>query len=131
MTNHKLWSATDCELHCCEIHRYEMAHNTMARCMSTLLDPTRVHTVVARIPEGRVASYGQIAELAGYPRRARWIGKVLSAIPSDSALPWHRVIASSGQITCPRAQDAAQRLKAEGVSVSKRRVSLTRYRWQP
>ena len=57
--------------------------------------------VVASIPQGNVASYGQVAKLAGYPGHARYVGTVLKKLPSNSKLPWHRVINAKGEIAFP------------------------------
>ena len=95
------------------------------------LDPGVVHTVIALIPEGCVASYGQIAALAGAGRRSRWVGQVLARLPADSQLPWHRVVNSQGVITCPGKTVAIERLIAEGIEVTNGRVAIKRYRWQP
>src|SRR5262245_154669 len=59
----------------------------------------RIYAVVRRIPKGRVATYGQVAALAGYPGHARQVGYALSALPSGTALPWHRVINARGEIS--------------------------------
>jgi methylated-DNA-protein-cysteine methyltransferase-like protein len=96
----------------------------------------RIYTVVAEIPAGRVASYGQIAELAGLPRQARQVGYALSALPAGHALPWHRVVNARGEISLPSRTGAAAeqraRLEAEGVAFdADGRVDLRRYRWQP
>ena len=58
--------------------------------------------VVASIPEGRVATYGQVAEMAGQPGRARWVGRLLSELPEATTLPWHRVVNARGNITNPQ-----------------------------
>jgi len=57
-----------------------------------------VYQAVAQVPNGTVASYGQIAELAGHPGYARHVGKLLSQLPNDSNLPWHRIVKASGEI---------------------------------
>lgn len=57
----------------------------------------RVYAVVERIPYGRVLSYGDIARLIGYPRRARFVGFAMRACPEG--LPWHRVVMADGSIT--------------------------------
>jgi alkylated DNA nucleotide flippase Atl1/3-methyladenine DNA glycosylase AlkD len=91
---------------------------------------------VARIPRGRVATYGQIAALARLPRHARMVGQALHASPEDSDLPWQRVINSEGEIS-PRAMpgwDGFQRhlLENEGVRFDARgRIDLRRYLWDP
>ena len=89
--------------------------------------------MVASIPAGRVATYGQVAELAGLPRGARRVGRVLAALPSDSRLPWHRVINAAGRLSLPGASGTRQQrlLRDEGVRVCDRRVDLRRYRWVP
>jgi methylated-DNA-protein-cysteine methyltransferase-like protein len=96
----------------------------------------RIHDVVRRIPRGRVATYGQIAELAGLPRQPRLVGYVLNALPPDTRLPWHRVVNAKGQVS-PRAdglggdQIQAQLLAREGVRLVGGRLSLDRHRWKP
>ncbi|MFQ5349104.1 MAG: MGMT family protein [Thermoanaerobaculia bacterium] len=95
----------------------------------------RIYEMVARIPHGRVATYGQIAALAGAPRHARQVGYALYDLPSGAALPWHRVINARGEIS-PRSEpgwDGFQRqlLEAEGVEFRRGRIDLRRYRWEP
>ncbi len=90
---------------------------------------------VARIPSGRVATYGQIAWMAGYPGRARLVGRVLGGLLEAGAdTPWHRVINAAGQISLPTFSEAhreqKRRLRAEGVVFANERVSLRRYGWQ-
>ena len=96
----------------------------------------RIYSVVAQIPEGQVATYGQVAELAGLPRHARQVGYALAALDADNELPWHRVINASGGISfrsfpgCEGRQRAM--LESEGVSFdASGRVSLAEFRWQP
>ena len=93
----------------------------------------RILAVVDSIPRGRVASYGQVAREAGLPRHARLVGRVLSALPSGSALAWHRVVNSTGRIS-PRPGAARQRrrLAREGVVFTQTgRTDLERFRWTP
>jgi methylated-DNA-protein-cysteine methyltransferase-like protein len=91
---------------------------------------------VARIPQGRVATYGQVAALAGLPRHAREVGRVLAGLPAGSRLPWQRVINAAGRPS-PRgvlADEGHQRrcLEAEGVEFDARgRVDLERFGWDP
>ena len=59
----------------------------------------RIHAVVRRIPKGRVATYGQVALLAGLPRQARLVGYALNALPEGSRVPWHRVVNAQGRIS--------------------------------
>lgn len=95
----------------------------------------RIRAVVRDIPRGRVASYGQVAELAGIARGARQVGYALNRLPPDSDVPWHRVVNAAGRISLPDAGGAAAeqtaRLRAEGVRVARRRIDLERYGWRP
>ena len=95
----------------------------------------RIYTVLRAIPAGRVATYGQIAELAGLPRAARLVGTALKKLPPGSTLPWHRVINAAGRISFPRQHPCYRRqrqlLLAEGVIFAGDKVDLRRYRWQP
>ena len=95
-----------------------------------------IYDVVVRIPRGRVATYGQIAELAGIPRQPRRVGYALSALPKSSGVPWHRVINAKGEISVRSSggSDPLQRrlLKQEGVIFDRGgRISLDRFRWEP
>ena len=81
------------------------------------------------IPEGRVSSFGRIAKAAGFPKRARWVGRVLSQLPVDTSIPWHRVLGHNGAITCPRSETASDRLTKEGVFVHDRKVNMQKYVW--
>lgn len=90
---------------------------------------------IARIPAGRVSTYGQIAWIAGYPGRARLVGRVLGGMLEAGAVtPWHRVINAAGQISLPKFseehREQKRRLRAEGVRFENHRVSLRRYGWQ-
>jgi methylated-DNA-protein-cysteine methyltransferase-like protein len=97
---------------------------------------SRIWAIIEQIPPGRVATYGQIAALAGYPGQARQIGYALHALPEGTAVPWHRVINSRGEIS-ERSEvgwESYQRylLEEEGVEFSPRgRVDLDRFRWEP
>ena len=91
--------------------------------------------VVAAIPYGKVATYGQVAKLCGFPRHARYVGMTLRDLPNGSTLPWHRVINAKGEIAFPRGSDAytrqQTRLRAEGVVFKHDRLPLGVYRWSP
>ncbi|MDO6683676.1 MULTISPECIES: MGMT family protein [unclassified Oceanobacter] len=95
----------------------------------------RLFTLLASVPAGRVVTYGQLAEMIGAPRRARWVGQILKQLPQDSSLPWHRVINAQGRISLSMLEGGrrqAERLRAEGVVVSAEgRISLRLYRWMP
>lgn len=97
-------------------------------------DYARIYAVIARIPRGRVATYGQIAALAGLPGRARQVGYALHALPPGSPIPWQRVINARGEVSLSGESAARQRalLAAEGVDIDPGgRVSLARYTWRP
>ena len=93
----------------------------------------RIWQVVASIPRGRVASYGQIAELAGLPGYARFVGTTLGKLPRSTTLPWHRVVNASLQIaprTSQRMLEQKRRLRDEGVIFKGNRVVKT-FRLEP
>jgi methylated-DNA-protein-cysteine methyltransferase-like protein len=96
----------------------------------------RIYAVVRRIPRGRVATYGQIAELAGLPGHARQVGYAMAALPSGTTVPWHRVINAAGMVSRRKypGEELSQRqlLEREGVGFDARgRVDLKRVRWRP
>lgn len=83
-----------------------------------------------------MATYGQVATLAGLPGRARLVGYALAALPTHSAVPWHRVINAQGRSSLERDPGGSgirqrQRLEAEGVTFVGRRVVLGRFQWKP
>ncbi|MEM9292038.1 MAG: MGMT family protein [Acidobacteriota bacterium] len=114
----------------------------------------RIVQVVLRIPEGRVATYGQVAELAGLPGRARLAGKTMASLderplgdggedapggaqegpPED--VPWHRVLNARGAVSQradggPGADHQRWLLEQEGVRFRGERVDLKRHLWRP
>jgi methylated-DNA-protein-cysteine methyltransferase related protein len=94
----------------------------------------RVLAAVRSVEAGRVASYGAVAAAAGRSGAARAVGRVLSALPEGSDVPWWRVVNYRGEITIPRSGHAAalQRalLAAEGVEMDDDgRVPMSRYGW--
>ena len=95
---------------------------------------TEFYAVIRRVPRGRVATYGQIARLAGYPGHARQVGYALFALESSTTVPWQRIINAAGRISLkPFAGGISQRLllEKEGVRFNGERVSLTTYGWRP
>ena len=95
----------------------------------------RVYAAVRRIPRGRVATYGQIAAVAGLRGMARQVGYALHALPTDSVVPWHRVINARGEIsrrgTYGSEVDQRLRLEREGVRFDARgRVALDAFGWR-
>jgi methylated-DNA-protein-cysteine methyltransferase-like protein len=94
----------------------------------------RIWLTVSAIPEGCVATYGDVAERAGLPGAARRVGTALRRLPPDSAVPWHRVVNAGGRSSLPPGASGADRqlalLAAEGVLLgSGGRAVLERYRW--
>lgn len=94
----------------------------------------KIYEVIRRIPEGQVASYGQIAALAGNRRWARVVGYALHAVPSGSDLPCHRVVTRDGRMSrafgSGRCNRQTELLKAEGVGFEGDRVDMKRYQWK-
>jgi methylated-DNA-protein-cysteine methyltransferase-like protein len=96
----------------------------------------RIYAVVRRIPSGRVATYGQVARLAGLAGHARQVGYALHAMATARPVPWHRVLNARGEISARSEPggDSAQRvfLEREGVVFDRLgRVDLERYQWRP
>jgi methylated-DNA-protein-cysteine methyltransferase-like protein len=95
----------------------------------------KIRATVQRVPPGAVATYGQIAAEAGYPRRARLVGTVLRQLPAGSEVPWHRIVNARGEISLPVGTGAWDRqrgrLEAEGIVFREGRIDLERFRWQP
>jgi methylated-DNA-protein-cysteine methyltransferase-like protein len=105
----------------------------MAPSPATLSKAARIEAILALIPAGRVVSYGQVADLAGLPGRARLVGKVLRE--TDKTLPWHRVLGAGGKISLPKGSagfdEQTGRLQEEGVPVVGGRVRMREWQWQP
>jgi methylated-DNA-protein-cysteine methyltransferase related protein len=95
----------------------------------------RIWATIRDIPEGCVASYGQIAEIAGIRRGARQVGHALRQLPKRSKVPWYRVIQASGKIAFKAGSDAfneqSKRLMLEDVAILRGRIDMRKYRWQP
>lgn len=93
----------------------------------------RIWQIVHQIPTGRVASYGQIASLAGLPGRARLVGHTLKNLPHPISLPWHRVCNAQGRLSLPVGsrsyEQQKSRLEKEGIIFIKGNISLRRYGW--
>jgi methylated-DNA-protein-cysteine methyltransferase-like protein len=96
----------------------------------------RIYAVVRKIPRGRVATYGQVARLAGLAGHARQAGYALSALPHRASVPWQRVVNAQGQVS-PRSQDHESndqraRLEAEKVRFGPDgKIDLKRFQWKP
>ena len=105
---------------------------TKAKRVDTARSEARIARTILSIPEGSVASYGEIATRAGLPGRARLVGHVLG-VWSGEALPWHRVLRSDGRIAFPPGsrsfREQVRRLAGEGVIVVNRKVDLAAHGW--
>ena len=89
---------------------------------------------VALVPRGTVATYGQIAWMAGYPRRPRQVGMVLKGLPEGTDLPWHRIVNAKGYVPSRGrwwgAMLQIQRLREEGIQVDDQgNLDLRRHQW--
>ena len=99
----------------------------------------KIWQTVQAIPLGKVACYGQVADLAGLPGRARLVGKALAAVPKNGwrggKVPWHRVINSQGKISFAPGSEHFERqrglLQDEQVVVIGARIKLPTFQWQP
>jgi methylated-DNA-protein-cysteine methyltransferase-like protein len=96
---------------------------------------TALYLTLHQVPEGKVVSYGQLAELAGLGRAARWVGRTLSQLPQGTTLPWHRVLGAGGRISLPAGtvsgDEQRARLRAEGITISNNRIDMQRHGWRP
>ncbi|MEU9691381.1 MULTISPECIES: MGMT family protein [Amycolatopsis] len=87
----------------------------------------RVREVIASVPAGSVATYGDIASVSGAPS-PRLVGRILGEDGQD--LPWHRILRADGTPAPHLVDEQLQRLRAEGVIPDGQRVDLRKYRWQ-
>lgn len=96
---------------------------------------SQLYAWMARIPSGRVVTYGQLARLIGLPNGGRWVGRQMGKLPPESRLPWHRVINAQGRSSIPVDAIGWNRqlrmLQHEGVSVIEGSISLKRFQWDP
>jgi methylated-DNA-protein-cysteine methyltransferase-like protein len=96
----------------------------------------RIYAVVRQIPKGRVTTYGTVARLAGFAGQARLVGYALSALPTGTAVPWHRVINAQGKLSLEQKGSSSGitqrlRLEREGVKVDAAgRVALATFGWR-
>jgi len=99
----------------------------------------QIWQTVQLIPQGKVACYGQIADLAGLPGRARLVGKALGKVPEsgwrNKVVPWYRVINSQGKISFPAGSDyfekQKQLLQSEQIVIIGSKIKLKEFQWQP
>ncbi|MBD1862988.1 MULTISPECIES: MGMT family protein [Trichocoleus] len=97
----------------------------------------RIYAIVRQIPIGKVATYGQVAELAELYGKARLVGYALYRVDKNSDIPWHRVINAKGEVSespLRLGSDYVQRslLEAEGIEFNaEAKIDLRKYQWQP
>jgi methylated-DNA-protein-cysteine methyltransferase-like protein len=95
----------------------------------------QIWTMVGRVPPGKVANYGLIADLAGLPGRARMVGTMMQYAPDEMNLPWYRILKSNGQLAFKPGSNMAHKqtglLQEEGVLVFNNRVNLKQFLWHP
>lgn len=94
----------------------------------------QILAVVALIPYGKVATYGQVAKLAGLPKHARLVGYALKHMDAQADLPWHRVINSQGKISLSRLNERGENIQQllllqEGVAVIGAKIDLKKHQW--
>ena len=90
----------------------------------------KIKLTIAKVPRGKVATYGQIALLAGFPGAAR---QVVWALRTGTGLPWHRVVGAGGKISLPGNLGLEQRmrLEMEGVKFHGRKIDMSNFAWTP
>jgi len=96
----------------------------------------KIYDVVRLIPSGKVATYGQVADLAGLMGKPRVVGYALYRVTTDDDVPWHRVINAKGEVSRSSLRDGNDDLQQlllekEGIEFVKGKLDLSRYRWQP
>lgn len=95
----------------------------------------RIYDVIKRIPKGKVATYGQVAKLAGLPRHARQVGFALAALPEGARVPWQRVVNAAGKVSAREHPNSQERQRAllerEKVSFDERgRIEFAASGWK-
>ena len=96
----------------------------------------KIYEVVKLIPYGKVATYGQVADLAGLMGKPRVVGYALYRVTSTTDIPWHRVINAKGEVSRSSLRDGNDDLQQlllqeEGITFTKGKIDLRQYRWQP
>ncbi|MEO0434364.1 MAG: MGMT family protein [Cyanobacteria bacterium J06656_5] len=95
-----------------------------------------IYAVVRKIPAGKVATYGQVAELAGLIGKPRVVGYALYKVAPEDEIPWQRVINAKGEISTSAFRDGSDDLQRvlledEGIEFEGNKINLSKYRWQP
>lgn len=96
----------------------------------------RIYAVVRQIPSGKVATYGQVAELAGLMGKPRVVGYALYKVAPEDEIPWQRVINAKGEISTSAFRDGSDDLQRviledEGIEFEGNKINLSKYRWRP
>ena len=96
----------------------------------------QIYAIVSRIPLGKVATYGQVATLAGYPGHARTVGYALNSLPDSLDVPWQRVVNAKGRVssrTNPIFEEIQKQiLESEGIFFDAHgRIDLSNHQWKP
>ncbi|QOR64785.1 MGMT family protein [Cytobacillus suaedae] len=95
----------------------------------------KVIEIIKSIPAGRVMTYGQVASVAGSPRAARQVVRILHSMSKKHGLPWHRVINGKGEIALQDDEsfnEQRMNLEMEGVQIGLHgKIDLTKYQWHP
>ncbi len=93
----------------------------------------KIWQVVALVPKGKVATYGQIARLAGFGRNARIVGYALHHTPDELEIPWHRIVNARGKISLPVVNGKYdlqhQLLEREGIVFKNHNINLNQFQW--
>jgi len=94
----------------------------------------RIWQVVALIPEGKVTTYGEVAQKAGMARAARRVGQALRGLPANTRIPWHRVVNAQGRLSLPEGsiplRTQRDRLESEGIPFGVNgAIDLNQYGW--
>lgn len=95
---------------------------------------SQILEVIALVPFGKVATYGQIARLAGLPKHARLVGYALKNIDQASDIPWHRIINAQGKVSTHHLNQIGEniqlnKLRDEGIVVLNGKINLKKYQW--
>ena len=110
-------------------------HRINAQSSSNELAQMLLH-VIQPIPHGTVASYGQIAKLAGLPKHARMVGRILGQLEAGHSIPWHRVVNAQGKIQTVKLDEFGQNMQQalllqEDVVVLNGKVNMKKFAWIP
>ncbi len=97
---------------------------------------SKIYDVVRQVPLGQVATYGQIADLAGLAGKPRVVGYALYRVTASAQIPWHRIINAKGKVSRSSLRDGTDSLQQmllekEGIIFVQGKINLKQYRWRP